>query len=156
MQIAFYKAEYGNWQDKLIAALTNSDYSHCEIVLSFGVCVSASPRDGGVRFKDIDLGTGHWDLYEILKDVNEEQVINWFKSVDYQHYDWIGAIGTLFNADWTSKHKKFCSQCCAIVLGDDPIQTPEDLRTSLISKGLINLETGKVNYGKKWDFNATY
>ena len=56
MQIAFYKAKFGNFTDKIVSAFTFSPYSHCEMVFSDGICASASLRDGGVRFKYINLG----------------------------------------------------------------------------------------------------
>ena len=51
MKLAFYKGK-GNWVDLIIRVFTNSPYSHVEIVLNKD-WYSSSPRDGGVRVKQI-------------------------------------------------------------------------------------------------------
>ena len=51
MKLAFYKAK-GDWVDLLIRVFTNSKYSHVEIV-HIKDWYSSSPRDGGVRVKQI-------------------------------------------------------------------------------------------------------
>lgn len=143
MKIAFYKAKYGNWLDKLISVLTLSKYSHCEIILDSNIFVSASPRDGGVRFKNI-TADNHWDCFDIY-DVNtiSNEAQEWFESVLGQKYDWLGAAGSLFGLNFTSKNKKFCSYCCATVLDLDPITTPGELYETLLEIRMIRAITIK-------------
>jgi hypothetical protein len=142
MRIAFYLAEYGDWQDKLISFFTFSKYSHCELVFSDGTFGSASSRDGGVRLKYIEQND-HWDIYDIYDlDMTQEmeQVIRaWFVIHKDEKYDWPGAIMSLFGVNWTSDDKKFCSYVCAQLLGLDPIVTPQKLYENLIKEKMISV-----------------
>lgn len=150
MKIAFYKSKYGNLQDKVISALTFSRYSHCEMVLESGVCVSSSPRDGGIRYKEIELGD-HWDVFELdmtkvfygayrnAPYAFETRVTDWFTSNENDTYDLVGAIASAFSIDATSENKKFCSYSCAHVLGYSPIITPGGLFRLLKSEGVIHV-----------------
>lgn len=136
LRIAFYKAKYGNWQDKTISAVTFSEYSHCEIVFPNGECASSSSRDGGVRIKRIDLGE-HWDVYELTGDFSESYIRYWFAINDGDTYDWPGAIASAFGMDASNENRKYCSYACAVVLGIDPIVTPGGLYKKLLKAGHI-------------------
>lgn len=136
LHIAFYKAEYGNWVDKLIAFMTNSKYSHCELVLTDGLCASSSPRDGGVRQKRINLGE-KWDIYTLEGHYDQSIIKYWFDIHDGQKYNWLGAIGSLFGIDIGNDDRKFCSYCCSSMLLLDPIVTPERLFRMLKLEGMI-------------------
>lgn len=138
MKIAFYKSSNGTWLDKLISAFTLSKYSHCEIVFPNGECMSSSKRDGGVRIKIINLNT-HWDVFELNTMYSEALVRYWFSIHDNSKYDWVGAVGSIFNIDLTSDNKKFCSYACATVLGIDKIITPGGLYRSLKKYNIINV-----------------
>lgn len=124
MKIAFYKAKYGNWQDKAISIATLSTYSHCELIFSDGVCASSSPRDGGVRFKKIEMDH-KWDVFNIVETgsfarLNEAIARNWFILHDGDTYDWIGAIASAVDIDLSSEGKKYCSRSCLLALGFSP------------------------------------
>ena len=139
MKIAFYIAKYGTFYDKLISFTTRSIYSHCEIVFEDNlpsISASASVRDGGVRFKRIRFDH-HWHVYDLETDLKEENVIKWFNEHDGDTYDYIGAIGSLFSLDLSSKDKKFCSQACATVLRLNPITTPGKFFNKLKTLGVI-------------------
>lgn len=139
LKIAFYIASNGNWQDYTIAATTSSKYSHCEIVFPDGWCASSSPRDGGVRFKQINLAE-HWDVYPLKMSLNELQVNYWFNLHVGQRYDWIGAIGSAAGLDLSRDNKKYCSQACALVLNlDNSTITPGKLCKLLKQNGYINV-----------------
>jgi len=88
MQLALYKGE-GDFYDKLIRFVTNSPYSHCELVID-GLCYSSSARDGGVRMKQIYLNPDKWDLYPVTAD--KLWALDWFINNVGKKYDWIGAI----------------------------------------------------------------
>lgn len=139
LKLAFYKAEYGTVTDKVVASIIKSKYSHVELVLSNGICASASPREKGVRFKRIDLDNGKWDLYQIKQGIlNEEKVKLWFLKHLNQKYDTLGAIGSGLNLKLYSEDKKFCSLCLAIIFNLDNINlNPETLRLTLLQKGFI-------------------
>ena len=115
MKIAFYKSEHGKKIDHAISLVTRSPYSHCELVFSDDICASASPRDGGIRFKRIQLGY-KWDVYTLPPSVDEAFAREWFLTHEAHTYDFLGAFGSAFNLDLTSKNKKFCSYSCASAL----------------------------------------
>lgn len=137
LRIAFYKASHGNWQDIAIALGTLSKYSHCEIVFDDTLCASSSSRDGGIRFKRIDL-RDHWDIYDIKTVVDVDCIKYWFNLHEGDTYDWPGAIASAVGLDLSSDRKKYCSQTCATVLGLDPVITPGGLHKLLIKKGIIS------------------
>lgn len=139
-RIAFYKSFTGRVGDKIIGTLSCSRYSHCEIVLEDGLCISSSYIDAdGVRGKYINLGD-HWDVFELVGDYDEDAMRYWAKVHDADTYDWLGAGASLFRIDLTSENKKFCSQVCALMIGIDPIITPGRLFNSLKRKNLITAD----------------
>ena len=100
MKIAFYRAEYGTLQDKIIAWWTRpkkwkifdyESFSHVEILHSDGRCFSASPRDNGLRWKDIpDIETsGKWKIIDIDNEKTEPDLIEENNRNDGKGYDWI-------------------------------------------------------------------
>lgn len=132
MKIAFYIAYHGDIYDWLISLVTFSKYSHCEIVFSDGMCASSSIRDGGVRFKKIDLTDGKWDVFTILDEYDEAVVRQWFIDNDGDIYDLRAAIASAFGIDLLREDRKFCSQACGIPLGYEPVLTPAKLFKKLI------------------------
>lgn len=130
MKIAFYLGKNGDYIDKIICAATFSIYSHCELVMNDGLCLSASIRDGGLRSKFINLDD-HWHVYELTESHDEDAIRYWFDIHRNQKYDYLGAIGSAFGLDFTFDDKKFCSYVCAIMLGINPIITPGKLFRTL-------------------------
>lgn len=106
-----------------ICLVTGSDYSHAELV--FGeldrhgkcLCASASARDHGVRFKNIDLVTsGRWDLYPIKGD--EAAAYRWFTEHQGAGYDYFGLGWFILPIDQINDPKRyFCSEAIAAALG---------------------------------------
>lgn len=141
MMLAFYIAEKGSIQDRFISYCIKSKYSHVELVLSDGRCFSASPLDNGVRIKNFDLYNGKWDLYRILKPMNEEKVITFLSNFLGQKYDTLGAIGSGLSLPLYSKNKKYCSLLLAIIFRLKNInQNPESLRQQLLRLKYIEKE----------------
>lgn len=136
MKIAFYKASFGTVLDKVISFVTRSPYSHCELVFSDGQCASSSSRDGGVRFKTIELGE-KWDVYQLDDKINEAAANEWFTVNAGIPYDWIGAGAAALHIDLESPHKAFCSSACAQSLAIPSIVTPGALLDELIDLKLI-------------------
>lgn len=138
MQIAFYKGDWslGSLLDdpsKYIAEAaicigTLSKYSHAELVID-GVCWSSSVRDGGVRQKQIDLDSGHWDVYEVLDVFDEAQALEWFKAHEGNPYDWMGIVRFVLPFVKQRPDQFFCSEAVATALGyaDASKMTPKDL-----------------------------
>ena len=71
MKVALYKGKRGGSAGAFDASVrwwTRGPYSHVELVFSDGMSASASPRDGGVRFKRIDFKPEHWDFIDLSVD----------------------------------------------------------------------------------------
>lgn len=124
MKIAFYKGFKGDWKDILICIRTFSKYSHCEIVGSDGFCYSSSPRDGGVRKKEIDLKDGKWETFEInvehkrFEYYKNQTILNkFFESTKGQKYDWVAILFSMaVKLGFEDKNKWYCSEwCCAFL-----------------------------------------
>jgi hypothetical protein len=91
VQLALYCGPpRGHWRHIVshyaIRLWTWSRYSHAELVID-GVCYSSSARDGGVREKVIDLGSGRWEVFPIPA-VSAERPLQWFAQHVRQAYDW--------------------------------------------------------------------
>jgi hypothetical protein len=138
MKIAFYKAKNGTKLDVVVATVSLSEYSHCEIVFDDGMCASSSIRDGGIRFKRIKLDTGHWDIFELNTDISEKSIRYWFSIYEDNTYDWLGAAMSSIGINCSSEDKKYCSYACAFVLGLDPTITPGGLYRKLKKLGMIS------------------
>lgn len=126
VRIAFYKAK-GNYVDKAIRIWTNSPYSHCEIVIDKN-WYSSSPRDNGVRFKQIEPEIDSWDYVEV--DINIDRLNKVYEEHKNQGYDYLGiALCMILPLGRNSKKKMFCSEFIAMVLGlDKPeMYSPDDL-----------------------------
>lgn len=113
-QIAFYKAK-GDWVDLLVRVWTNSPYSHCEIIVNKD-WYSSSPRDGGVRVKQIIDDGNSWDFVEV--DIDKERLYEIYRSNRCKGYDFKGILfSNILRLKWHSKDKMTCSEFCANVLG---------------------------------------
>jgi len=114
MKLAFYKGR-GNWWDLIVRWATWSKYSHVEVVIPGGMCISSSPRDGGVRAKRIDFKPGHWDFIEVNASLTPGALAH----VPYgAKYDWLGAFCTVlcpFRAE--RRERWFCSELAAQLAG---------------------------------------
>jgi hypothetical protein len=124
MQIALYKKGQNLFRDpgKFLAHVaicirTLSKYSHCELVID-GVCWSSSARDGGVRAKEIDLTTGHWDVFYVADDLNDKAAaLAWFLEHEGDRYDWLGIVRFVLPFVKQSPGKQFCSEAVDAALG---------------------------------------
>jgi hypothetical protein len=137
LKIAFYRAKYGTLSDKLFALSSWSKYSHCEIVFPDGMCASSSPRDGGVRLKNIRLGR-KWDVFALNSHPPTETIRYWFNINDGLPYDRIADIGAILNLNVGSFDKMPGAYMTALCLGVDPIVTPGRLFRKLVKLGMIN------------------
>jgi hypothetical protein len=130
MRIAMYKGPPDDFWHKVghgaTCLWTRSRYSHCELV--FGepgtdgrsLCASASSRDGGVRFKRINLGSGRWDVYTPSGyDAHDEAFARqWFHEHNGLPYDHLGLVWFVLPISAFNDPKKFtCSEACAAALG---------------------------------------
>ncbi|QDJ13073.1 enoyl-CoA hydratase [Mergibacter septicus] len=111
-------------KDGLIRFFTKGIYSHCELVVErveylngyhyereiIYDCYSSSPRDGGVRKKQININKDKWDLIQ-LDNITEEQIKSYFEKTKGKKYDIFGALGVVFGLR-ERKSRFFCSEWC--------------------------------------------
>lgn len=95
-QLALYKGPPGPLWRKVghyaIRLWTWSKWSHAELVID-GWCYSASVMDGGVRRKQIDLDSGHWDIVPIeLSESKIADALAWFLLHEGDKYDFRNII----------------------------------------------------------------
>ncbi|MDP8173691.1 enoyl-CoA hydratase [Pasteurella skyensis] len=129
--IALYKGK-GNWVDKIVRLFTRGRYSHCELVVkkteftggshyendTVYECYSSSPRDNGVRRKNINIDNKNWDLVK-LDNVTEQQIISYYQQTKGAKYDLWGAIGVCLGIQ-DEREKYFCSEWCFnVIFGSD-------------------------------------
>ena len=113
-RIAFYKAK-GDIVDKSIRLWTRSKYSHCEIVIGEN-WYSSSPRDKGVRVKQIIDDNGSWDFIETDIEINKLNEV--YLKYKGSGYDFLGILLCMILPLKRDNNKKVtCSEFCAEVLG---------------------------------------
>jgi hypothetical protein len=113
-------------------------YSHNELVFEIkdgmAECASSSARDGGVRFKQIDIFGGRWDVkplpqYDYAAELRARW---WFIEHEGEPYDYLGVvifIKTLSRFVREHLDRWFCSESIAAALGlPSPASlSPQDL-----------------------------
>lgn len=130
MKLAMYKGPPGDTAHRLshwfTCLWTRSRYSHCELAFyqSPGgkhLCASSSARDGGVRFKYIDLASGHWDVFDLPQQPVTDGVARaWFntQSDARASYDWFGLLWFVLPVKaFNNPRRYFCSEAIAAALG---------------------------------------
>lgn len=119
--LAFYKGKKANPHatllDRIICTATDSEYSHVELILEpDGYSVSASPRDGGVRFVTIDYHPEQWEIIPVHIDLSLHQLRYWFYPELTKKYDFLGAIGTVIPFIPENHDRWFCSEILSYLL----------------------------------------
>ena len=133
-RIAFYKAK-GDIVDKSIRLWTRSKYSHCEIVIGEN-WYSSSPRDKGVRAKQIVDDNGSWDFIETDIEINKLNEV--YLKYKGSGYDFLGILLCMILPLKRDNNKKVtCSEFCAEVLGySEPEKySPQDVFNKIKHKG---------------------
>ena len=139
MKLLSYRGR-GRKLDRLIKWWTNGSYSHSEIQFSDGICFSSSSRDGGVRFKRIDINPDRWSSVDIpIKD--EAALITWCKTQVGRKYDWRGILGfgiMPFRDNLQNRKKWYCSEICAEVIrrSGEHTMLPKKISPSLLHRWL--------------------
>lgn len=120
MKIAFYLARYGKPVDKIIDICSGRmGVAHVELIFSDGWWYSSSSRDGGCRFKRIELDY-KWRAYDLNVSVAQESLIRLSaqKTVDeHVKYNWAGVFGFVLPIR-DDPSKLFCSETCIQRLQD--------------------------------------
>ena len=134
-RIAFYKAK-GDIVDKSIRLWTRSKYSHCEIVIGKN-WYSSSPRDNGVRAKQIVDDNGSWDFIEMDIEINKLNEV--YLKYKGSGYDFLGILLCMILPLKRDNNKKVtCSEFVADVLGysEPEMYSPQDVFNKIKHKGI--------------------
>ena len=124
MKLAFYKATApgATWIDREINRRTGRlGFSHVELVFADGVSFSSSGRDGGCRFKTLDIADpATWEVVGIGGTPEQETAArNFCLKQDGKKYDWLGVIGFVFTDARRYDqpgYRWFCSEVCVAAL----------------------------------------
>lgn len=111
----------GDWLHTLshygIRLWTWSKWSHAELVID-GMCWSSSSRDGGVRFKHIDLESGRWDLVSLpLSEDEVSRALAWFLKHEGQGYDYLNIGRFVLPLLGQERDKWVCFEAIGAALG---------------------------------------
>lgn len=124
MQIALYKGPPKNDLVHIISHYatrlwTLSKYSHVELVID-GICYSSSARDGGVRWKEIDINSGRWDVFEISNDAGlKQKALDWFHVHNQDKYDYKNIVRFVLPLVKHDKNKWICYEAVGAALNID-------------------------------------
>jgi len=123
MEVALYNCPK-TFTDVAIRLWTWSKYSHTELRFdriddgpNKAHCFSSSGRDGGTRFKEIDLTNGRWDRVTVnIPTYMENRIHAWCERRVGRKYDFKGIFGFVFGKNFQDPIKWYCSEICAAAL----------------------------------------
>ena len=119
--LAFYNGrDHGSLFDHAIAGHDRGrwagPYSHVELAFDDGQCFSSSIRDGGVRFKAIDLDH-KWTIVELVSHRREvERLRDWCGEQVGGRYDAVGVLAFKLPCLREVAGAWFCSEICTAAL----------------------------------------
>ena len=93
----------------LIALWTLGKYSHCEFIYNGQIFLS---NPGGVRTRKFEYQK-NMEIYELDKNIDPKDVIEFFRTAQGKGYDYLGILGQFFYADKVQDDNRyFCSEFC--------------------------------------------
>ena len=93
----------------LIALWTLWKYSHVEFIYNGQVFLS---NPGGVRTRKFEYQK-NMEIYELDKNIDPKDVIEFFRTAQGKGYDYLGILGQFFYADKVQDDNRyFCSEFC--------------------------------------------
>ncbi len=132
--LAFYKPSFRalikHPFDLAICLFTWSRLSHVEIVIAYDHQTwglrrwySSSPRDGGMRIRQIAPRPEHWVFVHIpwVSQEQAEELHDWFDRKRGRRYDWPGALTCLLGGFLNYKRRWFCSEAVVDSLQDSDV-----------------------------------
>lgn len=112
MELIFYKGR-GKWLDFGVRVWTGGPYSHSEFRFESELTFSSSYRDGGIRWRDMQLRPDRWDRLAVDIDADtEERLLRWCAARSGA-YDLWGIFGFLINRSINDTDKWYCSEVMA-------------------------------------------
>lgn len=137
--LAFYRGRR-TLVDRVICSVTRSEFSHVEFLPDgpAGRAISSSGRDGGVRWADIDFGSGRWDV--VCVPWAPPAALERIEGQIGARYDFPGLIGSQFlNLRRQSAARWFCSEICAYALGMSAPHrySPGDLYIAVVERNAV-------------------
>lgn len=119
LRIAFYRAHFGRFSDRLINYFTDSiGFSHVELIFPNNACFS-SRAGSGCEFLSyctaITPPADSWEIFDL--PFVQPETVAWLQRYECQkyvgqYYDWFGAVRFVlpfFNAK-LSRRRQFCSE----------------------------------------------
>ncbi len=144
--LAFYKGRR-TIVDKMICAVTRSQYSHVEFLIAEpnGLptpSISASGRDGGVKERLITFDPDRWDMVRV--SWAPANALDRMRNELNKPYDFLGLLGAqLFNLRRQQSGRWFCSELCAhaLGLGAPHRYAPGDLKREIEERNALFAKT---------------
>ena len=107
LYICFHKPK--NIVGFLISTWTLGKYSHCEFIYNGQIFLS---NPGGVRTRKFEYQK-NMEIYELDKNIDPKDVIEFFRTAQGKGYDYLGILGQFFYADKVQDDNRFfCSEFC--------------------------------------------
>ena len=123
MQLAFHIGARGTLFSKAICWKTGSPYSHVELVFdewksTLGtMCFSSDEKDGGTRFKWINLDPTAWKIVPLYNSFGQYKLAEAYaSSKDGLKYDWLGILGFVAPFGEHDDNDRFCSEIVTEIL----------------------------------------
>jgi hypothetical protein len=108
VEVLFYKADKGAWDDKLIACWTRGKYSHTELKIG-NICYTSYPNKGVVR-RNLNVTERLYEIIELEIAENDiNKIIDFYNQTQGNKYDWFGILGFIFPLQDRSD-RWFCSE----------------------------------------------
>lgn len=132
--LAFYRGRR-TLTDRVICSVTRSVFSHVELLPygPGGPAISASGRDGGVRWAGIDFATARWDV--IALPWAGLDTLDRAASELGKRYDFAALVtAQLLNLRRHRPDRWFCSELCAHAIGlaEPHTYAPGDLHRTVL------------------------
>ena len=107
LYISFHKPKH--FIGHLVALWTFGRYSHAEFIYNNQVFLS---NPGGVRTRKFEYQK-NMEIYELDKNIDPKDVIEFFRTAQGKGYDYLGILGQFFYADKVQDDNRyFCSEFC--------------------------------------------
>ena len=117
MKIASYKGRKRLF-NRVVSWWMNGPYSHSELILDDGICISSSFMDSGVRYKRIVFNPDHWDFVEIGPEtpIIRERIAKLLMPKP-RKFDLLGLAGFVVRPISGDNDQIYCSEAVLTILG---------------------------------------